>query len=77
MDSLQSLTELSDHERVAENTTLLGPNIDRRALLSSSQVTDTYLALLAFEHGAQLATFDRGLSTSALPKEVSVFQIPN
>ncbi|WRS30492.1 TA system VapC family ribonuclease toxin [Actinomycetaceae bacterium MB13-C1-2] len=77
MESLQSLTDLADHERVAENTTLIGNNVDRRALLSSSQVTDTYLALLALEHGAQLATFDRHLSLSALPDDVSVLQIPN
>lgn len=35
-------------------------------ILTSAQVTDTYLLALARAHGGQLATFDRKLSTAAV-----------
>jgi toxin-antitoxin system PIN domain toxin len=39
---------------------------DMARLLSSGQVTDSYLLALACAHGGQLATFDRRLVTSAV-----------
>lgn len=76
MESLESLTRQADHERMVEDVTLLSDDIDRKALLSSGQITDSYLALLAYSHGSALATFDRKLSVAALPEGVSVVQIP-
>jgi predicted nucleic acid-binding protein len=46
---------LSDHSRLRAER-----------LLSSSQVTDTYLLALAHSKGGLLATFDRKLVTSAV-----------
>ena len=77
MESLESLMQQGRHERVVEDVTLLSKEVDRRALLSSGQITDSYLALLAHTHGASLATFDRRLSVSALPEGVTVVQIPD
>jgi predicted nucleic acid-binding protein len=39
---------------------------DMARLLSSVQVTDSYLLALAYAHGGQLATFDRRLVTAAV-----------
>ncbi len=67
MASLDSLTALPGHTRIADDVTLLSPDIDRSRLLSSAQITDTYLAQLAYAHAAQLATFDRRISLAAIP----------
>ena len=40
--------------------------LDASRLLSSSQVTDSYLLALACTHGGKLATFDRRLVTDAV-----------
>jgi uncharacterized protein len=40
--------------------------LDTTRLLSSGQVTDSYLLALACGHGGQLATFDRRLVTDAV-----------
>jgi hypothetical protein len=40
--------------------------LDMSHLLSSGQVTDSYLLALACAHGGQLATFDRRLVTDAV-----------
>ncbi len=40
--------------------------IDTEKVLTSAQVTDTYLLALAKEHGGVLATFDRKLSALAV-----------
>ena len=40
--------------------------LDMTRLLSSGQVTDSYLLALAWAHGGQLATFDRRLVTDAV-----------
>ena len=40
--------------------------IDRKRLLASDQVTDTYLLALAVQNGGRLATFDKRLITSAV-----------
>ena len=41
---------------------------DATRLLTSAQVTDTYLLALARAHGGQLASFDRRLVTDAVPE---------
>ncbi|MFT4233137.1 MAG: PIN domain-containing protein [Leucobacter sp.] len=75
-ESLRSLTAVGAHEFVPDDVTLLGDAVDPRRLQGSGQVTDTYLALLARAHGAQLATLDRRISTAAVRIPVEVFQIP-
>ena len=50
----------------ADLSLLDSPLVDRARLLSSSQVTDTYLLALAVKHGGRLATFDKRLVTSAV-----------
>ncbi|HET7412686.1 MAG TPA: TA system VapC family ribonuclease toxin [Pararhizobium sp.] len=52
--------------------------IDTARILTSAQVTDTYLLALAKAHGGQLATFDRKLSAAAVKGGKSaLFQIPS
>jgi toxin-antitoxin system PIN domain toxin len=41
-------------------------SIDPARILTSGQVTDTYLLALAAVHGGQLATFDRRLAVNAV-----------
>ncbi len=41
-------------------------HIDQAKVLTSAQVTDTYLLALAVAHGGMLATFDRRLSSAAV-----------
>ncbi len=41
-------------------------DVDRSQVLTSAQVTDTYLLALARANGGKLATFDRRLSTKAV-----------
>ena len=43
-----------------------GPLVDASRILTSQQVTDTYLLALAVRHGGKLATFDRRLATGAV-----------
>ena len=57
----------ADHRFFNDDTTLLDPaTVDADRLLSSGQVTDSYLLALAVKHGARLATFDKRLVTSAV-----------
>lgn len=42
------------------------PHVDSSQVLTSAQVTDTYLLALARSNGGQLATFDRRLSPKAV-----------
>ena len=41
-------------------------HVDAAQVLTSAQVTDTYLLALAVAHGGRLATFDRRLSSKAV-----------
>jgi len=75
--SLKSLVSHPGHEFVPDAVSLLDGSIRADRLLSSGQVTDTYLLYLASSRGAQLATFDTRLVTSAIPDgDVSLFHIP-
>ena len=77
LDSLESLCGVGNHRFAADAVSLLGAGVERAGLLSSSQVTDTYLLRLAVSLGAQLATFDRRIVISAVPMgSEAVFFIP-
>jgi uncharacterized protein len=68
VESLRSLTATGRHRFIPDTVSLLDPetaNCD--ALLSSGQITDTYLLALAANSGAHLATFDTRLVTTAVP----------
>lgn len=61
------LRSLPGHIFWPDDASLLGTaDVDPARILTSAQVTDTYLLLLAKLHGGQLATFDRKLSTAAV-----------
>ncbi len=77
LESLESLTRVGNHSFVPDAVSLLDAGVVRANLLSSSQVTDTYLVRLAVSLGARLATFDRRIVTTAVPHaEGSVFLVP-
>lgn len=60
--ALETLRALPGHEFWPDEISLLDTQyLDRRHLLSSSAVTDTYLLALAVARGGRLATFDRKL----------------
>jgi toxin-antitoxin system PIN domain toxin len=64
---LAGLRSLSGHVFWPDDISLMQSSvIDPTRLLSSSQVTDTYLLALAQAHDGQLATFDRRLVTDAV-----------
>jgi uncharacterized protein len=61
------LRTLSGHVFWPDDISLVGADhIDATQILTSGQVTDSYLLALAVVHGGQLATFDRRLSTKAV-----------
>ena len=67
LDRLKTLTALSGHVFWPDDLSLARHSTLRaERLLSSSQVTDTYLLALAHAKGGLLATFDRKLVTSAV-----------
>ena len=77
LESLESLTRVGRHRFEADGVSLLDPGVSRVNLLSSSQVTDTYLVRLAVSLGATLATFDTRIVTTAVPNaEGAVFHVP-
>lgn len=58
---------LPGHVFWPDNISLLdAERVDAARLLSSGQVTDSYLLALASAHGGQLASFDRRLVTNAV-----------
>lgn len=64
---LQGFRALSGHEFWPDAISLLETDmIDPARLLSSGQVTDSYLLALACENNGQLATFDRRLVPDAV-----------
>lgn len=75
--SLASLAAHDGHEFVADTVSLLDSSVYTERLLSSAQVTDTYLLHLAASHDVQLATFDTRIVTAAVPSGTkAVFLIP-
>jgi hypothetical protein len=68
VESVRSLTAVGNHRFIPDKISLLAPEIvDADGLLSSAQVTDTYLLALAADAEATMATFDTGLVTRAVP----------
>lgn len=68
VESLRSLTAVGSHRFLPDKISLLDPEmVDPNAMLSSAQVTDTYLLALAVDARASLATFDTKLVTTAVP----------
>ena len=65
--SLRSLAAVGSHRFVSDDVSLLdAATIDPTALITSSEVTDTYLLALARRHDSRLATFDRRMATAAV-----------
>ena len=61
------LRELPEHRFWADDLSLVGTDmVDSAQILTSAQVTDTYLLALAKAHSGKLATFDRRLSAAAV-----------
>ena len=61
------LRTLPGHVFWPDDISLVGAeHIDAEQILTSGQVTDSYLLALAVAHGGHLATFDRRLSTKAV-----------
>ncbi|QIM19555.1 PIN domain-containing protein [Leucobacter coleopterorum] len=76
IESLRTLLAVGNHNHIPDDVSLLDPDIDPHRVKGSAKVTDTYLALLAHRHNAQLATFDRRISTAALRVPGKIYQIP-
>lgn len=75
--SLASIAARPDHAFLADSVSLLDGSVHTERLLSSTQVTDSYLLHLAASHDASLATFDTRIVTSAVPSGAkAVFHIP-
>lgn len=66
-DILHKLRDLPGHTFWGEDFSLVGTTlVDPAKILTSGQVTDTYLLALARSRDGQLATFDRRLSVKAV-----------
>ncbi len=64
---ISTLRTVPGHVFWPDDISLFGDaRIDPAQILTSGQVTDTYLLALAAAHGGQLATFDRRLSANAV-----------
>jgi len=76
--SVTSLLAVGGHRFVADRVSLLDSTvIDPDALLSSGQLTDTYLVALAAAERARLATFDRRIVTGAVQAPgIHLIQVP-
>lgn len=66
-DVVQRLRGLPGHRFWSDDMSLVGSDrVDPTQILTSAQVTDSYLLALAAENGGKLATFDRRLSPKAV-----------
>lgn len=75
--SMASLFEVGVHRFVPDSISLFDDVVDSSRLLSSGQVTDSYLLALAVHHGSKLATFDTKIVTETVPGGSSALtQIP-
>lgn len=74
---VDSLRRLPGHSFWPDDVSIFGASdVNTLKILTSRQVTDTYLLALAKSHGGQLATFDRRLSVAAVDGgRHAVFQI--
>ncbi len=78
IELMKEFVALPGHVSWPDDVSLLNsPKIDASRLLTSSQVTDSYLVALAQAHGGKLATLDRRLIVDAVVGGVgSVYLIP-
>lgn len=68
IESVRSLTTVGNHRFIPDKISLLDPDlITTDGLLSSGQITETYILALAVDADACLATFDSRLVTTAVP----------
>ena len=75
-DIVRHLRALPGHHFWKDDISLVGSDrVDLARLLTSAQVTDSYLLALAVEHGGQLATFDRRLSPKAVKGGVAALHV--
>ena len=75
-ESLSGLCKLAGHVFWPNDISLVASgHIDCSQILTSAQVTDSYLLALASAHGGKLATLDRRLSTKAVPKGRAALKI--
>ena len=75
---VQGLRALEGHVFWPDDISLLDQNlIDTSRLLTTGQVTDSYLLALARSHGGQLATFDRRLIVDAVLNGASSLHLIN
>lgn len=66
--SLRQLTTHSDHNFWPDSVSLLDSSVcDATRLLSSAQITDSYLLALAKQNRGKLVTFDMRLVANAVP----------
>ena len=63
---VRKLHALSGHHFWSDDISLVSSDIDTAKILTSAQVTDSYLLGLAKARDGKLATFDRKLSTAAV-----------
>lgn len=64
------------HQFWPDDISIVGStDIDAAKILTSAQVTDSYLVALAKAHGGRLATFDRKLSARAVKGGKSVLHL--
>ncbi|MCG5479045.1 TA system VapC family ribonuclease toxin [Sinorhizobium alkalisoli] len=76
MEIVGKLRSLPGHCFWPDDVSLVGSgNVASAKILTSAQVTDTYLLALAKVHGGQLATFDRKLSTAAVTQGNSALHL--
>jgi uncharacterized protein len=74
--SFSGLCKLPGHIFWPDDISLVtSDHIDPSQILTSAQVTDSYLLALASAHGGKLATLDRRLSTKALSKGRAALKI--
>ena len=67
-DRLGAAMASSSHAFWPDSISLLGSGLLRwDRVLSSRQITDTYLLALAAAQGGRLVTFDKGISVDAVP----------
>ncbi len=70
------LRALPGHVFWPDDISLVDPaKVDPAQILTSAQVTDSYLLALAVSHGGRLATFDRRLSVKAVKGGKAALQL--
>ena len=76
IDALAQMRKLPGYEFWPDDISLVNNKyIDAKRLLSSGQITDTYLLALASAHGGQLATFDNRLIVDAVHQGLSALHL--